>query len=144
MIVRTLSVRQPWAWAILHAGKVVETRTWSTAYRGPILLHAGGATSRRDEDAHRAWMVKHAGVQPNAIPETFDRGGIVGAARLVDIVPPGSAPHPWYTGAYGWVLADAVALPFAPVPGRLGLWPITLSDLPAATREAFDAWDFPF
>ena len=34
---KALTVQQPWAWAIIHAGKTVENRTqrwWS--YRGPI------------------------------------------------------------------------------------------------------------
>lgn len=26
-----LSIRQPWAWAILHAGKDIENRDWHTA-----------------------------------------------------------------------------------------------------------------
>lgn len=38
-----LSVRQPWAWLILHAGKDIENRTWRTRYRGPLLIHASKA-----------------------------------------------------------------------------------------------------
>ena len=36
-----LSIRQPWAWAILHAGKDIENRSWRTAFRGEVLIHAG-------------------------------------------------------------------------------------------------------
>ncbi|WP_219085665.1 hypothetical protein [Microbacterium resistens] len=40
---RILTVRQPWAWAIIHGGKDVENRTTNIAggYRGPVAIHAG-------------------------------------------------------------------------------------------------------
>jgi hypothetical protein len=42
---RILTVRQPWAWAIIHGGKTVENRTRNIAgsYRGPVAIHAGKA-----------------------------------------------------------------------------------------------------
>lgn len=47
---RVLTVRQPWAWAIIHGGKDVENRTRNLAgdYRGPVAIHAG---LRDDDDA---------------------------------------------------------------------------------------------
>ncbi|MFP5360765.1 MAG: hypothetical protein ACLGHM_09750, partial [Actinomycetes bacterium] len=38
---RALTVRQPWAWAIIHGGKDIENRTRNIAgaYRGPIAIH---------------------------------------------------------------------------------------------------------
>jgi len=40
---RVLTVRQPWAWAIIHGGKDVENRSRNIAgdYRGPLAIHAG-------------------------------------------------------------------------------------------------------
>jgi len=38
---KAILIRQPWAWLIVHGYKDVENRTWSTKYRGPILIHAG-------------------------------------------------------------------------------------------------------
>lgn len=40
---KAISIQQPWAWAILHAGKDVENRTWRTTYRGPVAIHASKA-----------------------------------------------------------------------------------------------------
>ena len=42
-IVRILTVRQPWAWAIIHGQKDVENRVRNVAgdYRGPVAIHAG-------------------------------------------------------------------------------------------------------
>lgn len=47
---KVLTVRQPWAAAIIHGGKDVENRTRNLAgsYRGPVAIHAGLAY---DEDA---------------------------------------------------------------------------------------------
>ena len=38
---KVLSVRQPWAWAIIHGGKDVENRNWDTKFRGRLAIHAG-------------------------------------------------------------------------------------------------------
>jgi hypothetical protein len=47
---KALSIRQPWAWAILHAGKRIENRDWrSCYYRGPILIHASKSVGTRSE-----------------------------------------------------------------------------------------------
>lgn len=35
---KALSVRQPWAYQILHGEKKIEYRSWATDYRGPILI----------------------------------------------------------------------------------------------------------
>lgn len=42
---RILTVRQPWAWAIIHGGKTVENRVRNIAgdYRGPVLIHVAKA-----------------------------------------------------------------------------------------------------
>ena len=39
---RVLTVRQPYAWAIIHGGKDIENRTRNIAgsYRGPVAIHA--------------------------------------------------------------------------------------------------------
>lgn len=46
---RVLTVRQPWAWAIMH-GKSPENRTQLWSYTGPVGVHAG---TRVDVDAFR-------------------------------------------------------------------------------------------
>jgi activating signal cointegrator 1 len=40
MILKTISLWQPWGTAIVVLAKLIETRHWSTSYRGPILIHA--------------------------------------------------------------------------------------------------------
>jgi hypothetical protein len=115
---RALSVRQPWAWAILHGGKDVENRTWSTSYRGPLLIHA---SQTLDRDA--ASFLSRFGVEPdNYGPGCLATGAIVGRVELVDCVQ--NADSPWaQPDCWHWILADPE--PFeTPVPckGMLGLW----------------------
>lgn len=45
---RILTVRQPWAWAIIHGGKDVENRVRNIAgaYRGPVAIHVARTEDR--------------------------------------------------------------------------------------------------
>jgi hypothetical protein len=92
---KVLTVRQPWAWAIVHAGKVIENRTWLTHYRGLIAIHAGTSWSARGRNStliREAFMaVRHP---PGRI---FQRGVIIGVADLLDAhwAEPGCCYSPW-------------------------------------------------
>ncbi|MCP4571454.1 MAG: hypothetical protein GY838_03810 [bacterium] len=81
---KCLTIRQPWAWAIVYAGKFVENRTWSTWYRGPLLIHAGLNTETFAAD--REWLHEHAHV--GADDGCFAFGAIVGVAQLLDCCRP--------------------------------------------------------
>ena len=50
---KTLTIHPVWAWAIVHGHKRVENRTWRTAHRGPLLIHASADAPgcRRLQDA---------------------------------------------------------------------------------------------
>jgi|SRR5579872_1130197 len=119
---RALSIRQPWAWAILHAGKRVENRTWYTPYRGPIYLHAA---LRVDYDAIEGLAEVIQRITPR--PPAY-RGAIVGRADLVDCVPPEQAPadqFSWAMGPWCFLLENVVAFdkPMA-LRGSLGLFSV--------------------
>lgn len=120
---KTLSIRQPWAWAIIHGGKDVENRSWQTKYRGRILIHAAIKFDMAGyrwiaENENRLW-IQQSICQLPAIHE-FQRGGIIGSVEFVDCVPiHGSL---WFQGPYGFVLKNPEPLPFRPCKGRLGLF----------------------
>ena len=74
---KALSIRQPWAWLIIHAGKDVENRTWCTNYRGRFLVHAAkGMTQREYQDAKQFAALN--GVHNLPEFDELPRGGIVG------------------------------------------------------------------
>lgn len=115
---KTLSIRQPWAWLIVNGYKDIENRSWATKFRGRMLVHASKSMTRQDY-ADAQFVAASQGI---AIPkpEELERGGIVGAVDVIDCVP--SSASPWFFGDWGFSLAKAEKLPFQPLKGRLGFF----------------------
>ncbi len=128
---KTLTICQPYAELILLGEKRVENRTWSTRYRGPLLIHAGKS---------RAWLSLPGQALVTAAggnPDRLDFGAVVGRCVLRSIVSltairrgSGLAPdyrwlstHEHCEGPYCWVLDEVQRLE-RPVPwrGKGGLW----------------------
>lgn len=79
-----LSIRQPWAWLILHAGKDIENRSWKREYTGRILIHAGTTMTRGDYEESKSFA-KQRGVTNLPSFEELKKtqcGGIVGEVTL--------------------------------------------------------------
>lgn len=113
-----LSVRQPWAWAIIHGGKDIENRSWQAvnhglSVRGSVAIHAAKGMTRSEYETAAGFM-RGIGVQCPA-PATLLRGGIIG---WVDVVK--ESKNPWFFGPMGLVLSNPVACQFVPVAGALG------------------------
>ena len=83
---KALSIRQPWAWLILNAGKDIENRDWHHALRGRILIHASKGMTRNEyrNGGDMLAEVNFRVLLPE--PETLERGGIVGSVEIVDCV----------------------------------------------------------
>lgn len=135
---RGLTVRQPWAWAIAAGGKDVENRTWTTRWRGRLLIHAGTALDEWGHHEQRvlaAWQALHGRPLDYRTLAQLPRAAVVATADLVDVHPASGACclSPWGQrwqddtaergGIHHWVLADVHQLP-EPIParGRQGLW----------------------
>jgi hypothetical protein len=114
---KALSIRQPWAWLIANGHKDVENRNWRYAptFRGSFLIHAG----KRFGGPHRADEWHWLNIE---CPDTFELGGVIGIAVLVDVVT--RSKSPWFTGPLGFVLRNARPLPFFPCNGMLGFFEI--------------------
>lgn len=113
-----LSVKQPWDYLIVNGHKNIENRTWSTPYRGLLLIHAGKGMAVEEYNDCRIYAGERGVQIPNFA--TLERGGIVGTARLVDCAKAHSSP--WFAGTIGWVLEDAQSIDFIPCLGQLGLF----------------------
>ncbi len=118
-----LTVIQPWAWLIMHGPKRIENRTWRTAYRGPVLIHAGKSRS----------LLELAPSMPP--PSAYTLGALLGVVELVDVVratDPRAAGNPFAEGPWCWLLANPRPLS-DPIPytGERGLfdvdWPLATS-----------------
>lgn len=125
---KALSIRQPWAWLIVHGWKPVENRSWPTRFRGRVLVHASKGMTRDeyDEGVAVARMAKAAGELEglDVFPSfsSLERGGIVGAVDIVDCVQ--EHPSAFFFGPNGFVLANAEVLPFSPYKGALGFFEV--------------------
>lgn len=109
-----LTVRQPWAWAIIHAGKDIENRTWATDHRGPLLIHAG-----KRIDPQGFAFIRALGI---VVPDDLPLGGIIGQVDLLACTPD-PVGSPWAAeGHYHWQLASPRALPYRPTRGQQGLF----------------------
>jgi ASCH domain len=118
---KALTIRQPWAWAIVYAGKDVENRRWRTSYRGPLLIHAA-----KDADpqggARVLWTMDdpEAFGQPRLAFQT--RGAIIGVVLLGDILTD-SASRWAQSACFHWMLESPAPIdPPVPCAGRPGLW----------------------
>ena len=88
---RAISVRQPWAHAILHLGKDVENRPMRTHFRGRILIQASLKVERGE--------AKKLKLDPDDLPT----GVIVGSVEIVDCVR--DSKSRWaYRGQWHWLL----------------------------------------
>jgi hypothetical protein len=133
--VKAISLWQPWATLIALGIKRIETRGWSTRYRGPIAIHASKRFERDALDdivwdlgdrgqwqsANRLSVVSDSGQIP--------RGALVAVARLAEVrttddlfggdtlTPTEYVCGDFHPGRFGWLLEDVRALE-TPVPFR--------------------------
>lgn len=102
---KAISIKEPWASMILGGKKTIETRKWSTKYRGSILLCA------------------------SKNPKSHISGKAFAVAKVVDVRPmtrddEKKACCEIYDGAYSWVLGEVKKIKPFDVKGQLGLFDI--------------------
>ena len=132
---KALSVRQPWAWLIVNNWKPVENRSRRTNVRGRILIHAALKFDHEGEEWVRARFpeIPLPGKPGRWSRSDWQLGGIVGETKVIGCITKGrmfadsaafTSEHtsPWFTGPFGYVLADARPLPFIPCRGMLGFF----------------------
>lgn len=114
---KTLSIRQPWAWAIVTGRKDIENRKWNTKIRGNVLIHAGLKV-----DPYGMEYLKSLGID---VPKDLPTGAIVGHVHIIDVVT--SSDSKYFFGPYGFVLLNAFEFePTIPCKGKLGFFDVPL------------------
>ena len=149
-----LSLTQPWATLVAIGAKRIETRGWSTKYRGPVAIHAARGLPAEATDLARESPFREA-LASGGYSSAYDlpRGAIVATATLaacfifsarksyqIPVASNDPGKINWrevmiegweaafgdYTpGRYGFLLDDVRALT-EPIPcrGNLNLWPV--------------------
>lgn len=130
---KALSIRQPWAWLIIHGGKDIENRSWHTKLRGRFLVHASKGMTKKEWSDAVVFCNEHRLVLPPHWSR-LQRGGIIGSVDLVDSVD--TSDSPWYMGQKAFVLRDPQPLPFAPLKGRLQFFEVPANLLTSDRRTA--------
>lgn len=130
---KAISLLQPWASLLIMGVKTIETRSWQTAYRGSLLIHAS--------KGKKGNVLCKQGVLREHIPDftALPFGAIIGTATLQDIVPVEMLHLPVAAiaartleekafgddtrGRYAWLFTNPLPLE-APIyiGGSLGLW----------------------
>jgi hypothetical protein len=143
-LMKALTMTEPWASLVAICENTIETRSWSTRYRGPLAIHAAKgfpADARRlcRQPPYRAVLARHGYASADHLP----LGSVIAVAVLADVLefdrdslrkaregarrgllPEHEAEFGDFSpGRFGFVLRDVRRLA-APVPvrGMLGLW----------------------
>lgn len=136
---KALTITQPWASLVVAGVKRIETRSWSTAYRGPLAIHAAKGYPRwAREFADELFRDPLRGIPDDVAMQLIDPplGAVIGTVTLVDVAhvewieaheshllaPRERELGDFSTGRFGWILADPVAHEPTPARGALGLW----------------------
>jgi hypothetical protein len=132
-----ISLLQPWAWAILWAGKDIENRTWDLPAQfvgRRVMLRASKRVSRDEFDGAADMIEGVSGVRVSSY-ELVPMGALVGAVTFTGSIHPGNDGVRWhFPDQFCWIVHDAKPLP-EPIPckGMLGFWRIP-DDVAARVR----------
>jgi hypothetical protein len=132
-MIKALSLLQPWASLVVMGAKRIETRSWKTAYRGILMIHASKGRSG-------AGIVQMPMFE-KYIPDFNDLpfGAIIGEVNLTAVVRieelslsselvnklsmEERAFGDYGAGRFAWLFEDAQAYEHPiPAKGSLGLW----------------------
>ena len=112
---KALSVKNPWAGWVYNRKKPIETRTWSTEYRGDILICCSKTIDKN--------------VQGKFDPECYITGKAICVVELYDVVKMEKS-HQFeamckvYEGAYAWLFRNIRKIEPVPVKGQLSLFEV--------------------
>lgn len=146
---KTISVKQPWAWLICAGIKPIENRTWSTKFRGRVLIHASANPAGNLPEIltfeQADFITRKVDKMPPYVKD-MPFSAIIGSVEIVDCVT--NHPSIWaqHTAikdkkvadeifkvevpVYNWVLANPILFdkPIENVKGKLSFWEYELPE----------------
>jgi hypothetical protein len=138
-VMRGITLLEPWASLMAMGYKHFETRSWSTEYRGDVVIHAsaGKKACRHSYEVEKKF--RDAGMEfPEGWPvkpEEYPLGRILAVGRLIDVAEMDEAMvnrqsrmelafGDWRPGRFVWVIAGLRRVEQLPWKGALGLWKV--------------------
>jgi len=129
MIIKALSLKQPWASLVAEGHKSIETRRWRTYYRGPLLICASKSVDRD------AIMLTGPDLKD------YPRGVALAVTKLAGCRPmtekdERDACCQVYDGAWAFLLVGTRTIEPFRVRGQLNIFDVEVPDQEEAARHA--------
>lgn len=129
VMMRVISIKEPYATLIKEGIKHIETRSWKTKYRGELYIHA--SLSKVDKK-----YFSKEGLSDLISDLSFSHGNIICKVNLVDCIEMTESyildmkeNHPieyccgaYEVGRYAWVFEDLEVIDPIEAKGKLGIW----------------------
>lgn len=136
---KAISLHQPWASLIVMGHKCFETRSWSTNYRGKLVICAAKKKTKALELSYHS-LANIFNI--NLLKYSWNKlsfGMAIAVCDLTDCISMTDdfiekqskselACGHWETGRYTWKLEDIKPLIPTPITGKQGLWNVNLKD----------------
>ena len=135
---KALTILQPWASLIACGAKMIETRSWSTEYRGEIAIHAGLADVKTAKTDREFLDICESAFYYSGYGLYMPRGKVIAIATLADcavmtqpmIDKLGESVRGqneqmfgfWEVGRYAWMLRNVRRIEPVAAKGRQRLW----------------------
>jgi hypothetical protein len=142
---KALTLTQPWASLVAIGAKRIETRTWKTAYRGSLALHAAKGFPKWAKETCRERMFAME-LGPDVLPV----GMVIATCRLISCIPTrelrqnGVIEVDYLAGCGNFYMSDSERLFGDYTPGR---WAWLLADVrqlstPVPAKGALRLWEW--
>jgi hypothetical protein len=137
MILKAISVKQPWTNLIVRGFKSIETRTWPTKYRGQIVICSSLQADKAALELYRPHAEKFGAISPITaepagmalcIAELYD------CQRMIEAHERAALCHV-YPGAYSLFLRNIQVFEPFPVKGKLGIFEIEVKGDKVRVKE---------
>jgi hypothetical protein len=132
MKIKAISLKQPWATMVAEGIKIIETRVWSTKYRGPLLI-VSSLNFDFDADGlpsggNRPESTDYYGTELNLL-----YGQALAVCDLLDCRPMhmidrAGACCDVYPRAQAWIIEGITPIDPFPVKGKLGIYEVELPE----------------
>jgi hypothetical protein len=131
-----ITLRQPWAFAVMMGAKAIENRTWNTSHRGPLVIHAGRSVEHHLVDDVLARVAAARHLQHGRVRQLWRDycvSGFVATATLHGVTR--ESEDPWFAGPYGWLLKDLRPIRPVQARGRQGIFLLTQPEARAVRTQ---------
>ncbi|HET8688045.1 MAG TPA: hypothetical protein VFM18_15530 [Methanosarcina sp.] len=128
---KVLTLWQPYASLVSLQLKEYETRSWSTNYRGVLLIHAAKRPLKNPERMLLEKVSKDFPQIAAQLPDEFPMGALLCKCQLTNCIPnsvmPPITPQEklfglYGTGRYAWKLSNVEDFYIPNIKGSQGLW----------------------